>query len=162
MLALGELLNALNNAISMVTRRVAVTGSVVLVGCWVATELILKRYSPPWRGADGTEQRIRKLGVQPRLFLIGILMLLWFPALTEWIRGKSSQYPTPSSHQQTRTLHTKPKDGAVGMVTDPRGVPIAGAKVSAEGGETTTTDENGAFFIALRCRAKGKEHQSVA
>lgn len=108
-IALGAVLDALSNAITLVNLSVAGWGSLVLVSGWVATELGIKRFTPTWRGADGSEQRIKKLGTQPRLMILGMLLLLWFPSGLEWLKSVGMpQLLASSNHPRNTALIYEP------------------------------------------------------
>ena len=106
-LAFGTLLDAISNAISLVNQRVAVVGSLLILGCWAVVELAIKKYAPVWRGVDGADQRITRLGTQPRLFVVGMLMLLWIPAVADALRQRTTK---PMEAEDKSTLPTVTKD----------------------------------------------------
>ena len=116
MLALGTLLDAISNAISLVGMRTAVTASILVACCWAVAEVMIRKHPIVWRGVDGTEQRITKLGIQFRLFVVGMLALLWLPPLTDVLRQPTPKLvapqaertlPTESKNQQTKTAITR-------------------------------------------------------
>jgi hypothetical protein len=103
-LALGAFFDAISNAISLVTLPVAIASSLLLLGMWGATTLLLKRYPLRWRGVDGSDQYIKTLGPQPRFFLVGMIALLWCSPVLDWVRGTTrdalkenhlTTFPTP-------------------------------------------------------------------
>ena len=80
-IALGSLLDAVSNAISLVTPTRAVIVSVVVLLLWFALEHRIRRQPLDWAGEDGTLVRIKGLGWSIRIGLMGALMLLWLPVV---------------------------------------------------------------------------------
>jgi hypothetical protein len=55
----------------------AFAGSIVIMTIWLAWELFIRKIGPRWIG--GT--RLKKLGIRPRLFMLGLILPLWIPSV---------------------------------------------------------------------------------
>jgi len=98
LLFVGAVLDALSNAINLITLSVTYAGSIILVLLLVPLQIQLKRRPLPWTTSGGHQIRISKLGATPVLFIIGAILLLWFPRLTKSGTVQSSPKdvnPTP-------------------------------------------------------------------
>ena len=95
-LALGALLDSVANAISLLTPLVASIGTVCIVLVWFLAYLILPSHPLPW--VFGNQRtRVKKPGIQPMAFTVGMVLLLWMPSLiTQW-----QTPPAPSSDKGT-------------------------------------------------------------
>ena len=78
-LALGTLLDSLANALSLLTPLIAGIGTALIVLVWLLTTIILRRHPVTWV-VGNQEARLRKLGIQPLGFMVGIIVLLWVPS----------------------------------------------------------------------------------
>ena len=81
---LGTILDAVSNALSIVTLPVAVTGTVLIATALAVSILIMRRRPLRWVVKGGKEIYIRKLGVQPILGAVGMIVLLW---VAQYING---------------------------------------------------------------------------
>lgn len=84
-LALGNLLDAIGNAVSIITPIVTYVSTIILLLVWVVIELLTKFKRVPWLLKD---QRINVtgIGVKIRLSLLGIVLLLWVPRVVDLYR----------------------------------------------------------------------------
>jgi hypothetical protein len=89
-IAFGTLLDAVSNAITLITPLITYVASSVLVSLWLFLEIRLNKRGLKWIVQGGEEIRIRKLGLRPRLAFLGIVMLLWTPWLV-YVGGKANQ-----------------------------------------------------------------------
>jgi hypothetical protein len=80
-LGVGAALDALSNAIALVTLPVAVYATVVIVPAWLLTELVAAFVGIPWNTQGNTPIRVRALGPRVRLGIVGALTILWLPQL---------------------------------------------------------------------------------
>jgi hypothetical protein len=77
----GTLLDAVSNAVSLVSPSFTYISSAILLTLWVLTELAAILFGIPWVASDNQRVRLRSLGPKLRLGLLGILILLWIPRL---------------------------------------------------------------------------------
>jgi tetratricopeptide (TPR) repeat protein len=95
-LALGSFLDGVANAISLLTPLVASIGTACIVLVCFLMYIILPRYPLP-RIFGNQLIRVRKPGIQPMAFAVGMVLLLWLPSiLTPW------QTPPVSEAEKTR------------------------------------------------------------
>ena len=80
-LALGNLFDAINNAIVIVTPIVTYVGSLFILIIWCSTELTLWYRPLKWNFKSNQSVRITGLGTKPRLAILGAIFLLWVPRL---------------------------------------------------------------------------------
>jgi len=80
-LAVGAALDALGNSISLVSLRVAVYSTAVIVPVWLLTELAAAVVGISWGAQGGSRILLRSLGPRIRLGIVGALALLWLPQL---------------------------------------------------------------------------------
>ena len=91
------MLDAVSNAVSL-TLRAAALWSIIIGASWAVIEVAIWWYSPLWRGRDGSKHRIKRLGRQPRLGIVGAIILLWIPqAIAWWHRPPAKTSPTTSA-----------------------------------------------------------------
>ena len=91
-LALGTFLDSVSNAISLLTPLVASIGTACIVLVWCLVYLILPSRHLSWVFGIPC-MRVKKPGVQPTAFAIGMVLLLWLPSvLKPW-----QTLPPPSS-----------------------------------------------------------------
>jgi hypothetical protein len=104
-LGLGSLLDSLANAISLLTPLVASIGTACIVLVWVLAYLILPSHPLPW--VFGNQQMpVKKPGIQPTAFAVGMVLLLWMPSvITQW-----QTHPPPSSDKGTPGAITASRD----------------------------------------------------
>jgi hypothetical protein len=76
-LAVGAALDAVSNAISLVSLSVAIFITATIVAAWLVVETAAAIFGIPWGGGA----RVRSLGPRVRLGLVGVLALLWLPQL---------------------------------------------------------------------------------
>ncbi len=79
--AAGSLLDAVSNAISLISPPFTYIGSAVLLVLWLLAESAAMFFGIPWLVRGGQRVRYKALGPQIRLGLIGLLVLLWIPRL---------------------------------------------------------------------------------
>jgi tetratricopeptide (TPR) repeat protein len=100
-IALGSLLDAINNAVTLISPTTTLTASALLIASWLLAEFLLRRLPLRWLTKGGKEIRIRRLGVKPRLIVVGALALLWIPRLTDSvIRDRTHKYPSGASEKR--------------------------------------------------------------
>lgn len=76
---LAAVLSAINHALAFVDTPVrAFIGSVVIGTIWLTAELLIKKCSLRWR-MEGSDVRLRGLGIKPRVAAIGAIIFLWLP-----------------------------------------------------------------------------------
>lgn len=78
-LAAGALLDSLANALQLVTPLTTYIGTLALMIAATAAHLVMKRWGVPWQYDPGTEVRLKGLGPSQVCFVIGIILLLWYP-----------------------------------------------------------------------------------
>jgi hypothetical protein len=78
--ALGGLLDAISNAIALVTPLRATVGSFSVLTIWLTIEYYARKKGIAW-SSSGEAVRIRRLGWAVRFGIFGVLALLWLPAL---------------------------------------------------------------------------------
>lgn len=88
-IALGSFINAINNALQLLTFRVAFGGTIAILVFLLASSVFLRIRGLPWL-IDGSIARLRRLGVLPIGGSLGAILLLWIPSLLQ-----PSQIPTP-------------------------------------------------------------------
>jgi hypothetical protein len=83
-LALGVVLDSVANAISLLTPLIASIGTACIVLVWVLAHIILPSHPLYW--VVGTQRvRVTKLGIQPKAFAVGMILLLWIPSvIAQW------------------------------------------------------------------------------
>jgi hypothetical protein len=83
--ALGALLDSVANAVSLMTPIVASIGTACIVLVWFLARIILPSYPLLWVFGNQRMQ-VRKPGIQPTAFALGMVLLLWVPSLMEYVR----------------------------------------------------------------------------
>jgi hypothetical protein len=78
---LGALLDAISNAITIVSPRITFVSTAWLVGIWLLVELVIAFFGIPWHPFIGDRVRVKILGAKFRMALFGMLCLLWLPRL---------------------------------------------------------------------------------
>lgn len=96
-LALGVLLDALSNAIVLITPPVTYFCTALIALAWIVVEILLWQRQVSWLAKDGPSVNIKRIGNSTRLYLLGVILLLWIPRLP-WISGAvnrdTSELPT--------------------------------------------------------------------
>jgi tetratricopeptide (TPR) repeat protein len=77
-MGLGGVISVLSDAFDFITRPIAIGGTVLIILFWFAAQQYLKRY--PYRLKKG---RITRLNFGMALPLLGMIVLLWLPILTQ-------------------------------------------------------------------------------
>lgn len=80
-LAVGAALDALGNSINLISLRVAIYATVVIVPAWLLTELTAAIFGISWGTKGNSRIKVRSLGPRIRLGIIGVVTLLWIPQL---------------------------------------------------------------------------------
>ena len=99
----GAGLDSFANAISLLTLLIAGIGTACIILGWLLTSIILRFYPLSWVEAD-REVPLSKLGIKPTAFMLGMVLLLWFPSLLTPFQNKNS-LPTASQLHITATEH---------------------------------------------------------
>lgn len=82
LVAFGAVLDAISNAITVITPPITYFGTVLILLFWLSVEILLKYRPISWIASDGSPIRIRGLRGRIRLGFLGIVVLLWIPLLT--------------------------------------------------------------------------------
>ena len=80
---LGSIVGALNDANSFIHPYVTYALTPIFLLVLIFQEKVLSKYPVPWRLANGSTVYIKKLGIRPKLILVGMLILIWVPRLNE-------------------------------------------------------------------------------
>ncbi len=107
-LALGAFLDAISNAISVISPPITYFGSVAIVLLWIIAEQLLRKYPLRWIISERQGIRIKSFGVKPRLALLGIIALLWIPRLVDGIARTPDQTKLDQSIIPTETIDITP------------------------------------------------------
>ena len=78
-LAAGALLDALANALQLVTPTGTYVGTMLLIVLTFGAHLLMKRRGVPWQYDSGIGVRLKGLGPSQLCFIVGIILLLWYP-----------------------------------------------------------------------------------
>jgi hypothetical protein len=78
--ALGAVLDSVANAISLLTPLVASIGTACILLLWLLACIILPSHPLPWVFGNQLLP-VRKLGIQPTAFAVGMVLLLWMPTV---------------------------------------------------------------------------------
>jgi hypothetical protein len=114
-LALGTFLDSVANAISLLTPLVAGIGTACIVLLWLLARFLLPLYPLPWVVG---KQRIlvRKPGIQPTAFALGMVLLLWMPSvITQW---QTPPHPSSDARRPQSKLEPFPA-GTFGILVLP-------------------------------------------
>jgi hypothetical protein len=128
-LALGEFLDSVDNAITLVSWPVTIGGTTAILLVWVVLRLILPRW-PFHVALNSGTIRVKKLGLRPTFALFGCLVLLWVPRIAELRHpaspksGSLSSVDTSSSPNPIGTKVIEQHDGAERLQPD-----IAGGSI---------------------------------
>ncbi len=82
-LCFGALLDAIVNALSLVTEGVTYIGTAIIVLSWIVSAPMLRTFVAEWRTKDGQKVRIIRLGDMIKGGLAGVLILLWVPQIID-------------------------------------------------------------------------------
>jgi hypothetical protein len=97
-LGLGALLDSVANAISLLTPLVASIGTACIVLVWFLAYIILPSHPIPWVFGN-QRMRVKKPGMQPTAFAVGMVILLWTPSIvTQW------RPPPPPAEDKINTI----------------------------------------------------------
>lgn len=108
-LALGSVLDAVSNAISIIKPPVTFVGTLVLVVFWIGAEVVGFRVVE----RDEEDSAAKGLGIKRRAFLVGMIILLWLPR----IFGNDL---TPKDMSRNGGGTAPPIDQKVGEILEPR------------------------------------------
>lgn len=78
---LGNIAGIINDAKTLITPQVTFIGSAIILIFWVGAEIVSKFYRLRWSTENNSQIRIKKIGVKPRLAILGAISLLWLPVL---------------------------------------------------------------------------------
>lgn len=96
-IAVGAVLDALSNAIAIVTRAVSIFGSLGLVAIWCIAQVWLRLRPLSWRAIGGSDIKLRSLGAGTTAAFLGAIALLWFPRIVELYKPPLSSHSDPIS-----------------------------------------------------------------
>jgi hypothetical protein len=82
-LAVGEFLDAIANALLLVTPSITYIFSIAIIGIWAFVEMLLKKRAVLWHAIDGQPVRLLRLRNKARGALIGVIVLLWLPRIAD-------------------------------------------------------------------------------
>lgn len=85
-LGLGGIVGAMNDANSFIHPYVTYVLTPIFLLILVFQEEILSKYPIPWLLDDGSTVYIKKLGIQPKLILVGMLILIWVPRFNDMVQ----------------------------------------------------------------------------
>lgn len=89
----GTLLDAISNAVSLVSPSFTYIGSAILATLWLLTELAAILFGIPWVTGGSRKVRFKSLGPKLRLGLLGVLILLWIPRLGDIPTSRNESIP---------------------------------------------------------------------
>lgn len=97
-LVLGALLDSIGNAIQVINPTLTYIFTIPLLVLLIFQDNLLETYPINWRTSDRSPIKIRRLGIQLKLILFGMLILLWIPRAIEFSSQstngrKSNQIP---------------------------------------------------------------------
>ncbi len=78
-LAAGALLQSLAIALQSGTSITTYIGTIALIALTLSAHLVMKLWGSLWRHDAGIEVRLKGLGPSQVCFVIGIILLLWYP-----------------------------------------------------------------------------------
>jgi hypothetical protein len=91
--AVNQVLDTLNNAVSLLDVPTSLVVTVVILLGWAGIEVVVRRRIP-WKFDKGPVVRVSKLGVGPRLGILGVIGVLWLPHALALVREKPTPSPT--------------------------------------------------------------------
>lgn len=83
LVAAGTLLDAFSNAFTLITPSATYIGTVTIIAGGSVAAVLIRRFSLRWISKGGKVIRLKRLGVQLKLALLGMIILLWVPRLTD-------------------------------------------------------------------------------
>ena len=95
--ALGAFLDAIGNALAIVTPSITVIGTIVFLAVWGLAELVIRVRRPRWRLDGGQPARLTALGLQPRWFVLGAILLLWIPRGVDYLKQRATENTPPAA-----------------------------------------------------------------
>lgn len=109
----GALLDAISNAVSIISPMVTYAVSIIILSVMLIQKPVLSRYPVNWKISNGQVVQLRQIGIQMKLALLGVLMLLWLPRIisssdtTKSITSNSDatkfEAHKPTSHQPAQS-----------------------------------------------------------
>lgn len=97
LVAANSLLDAVGNAFALVSPSATYVGTGVIVVGGSLAAILIRRFPLRWVVRGGKEVRLKRLGVQIKLALLGMLVLLWMPRLVD----KEVTYSRLTAHVET-------------------------------------------------------------
>jgi len=82
-ISVGALLDAISNAVAIITPFLTVAGTVLIALAWAGIQVSLRWRPTMWQTANGTRVRLRSLGSATTATLIGAILLLWAPRIRD-------------------------------------------------------------------------------
>jgi tetratricopeptide (TPR) repeat protein len=122
--AVGAVLDSFANALSLLTPLIAGIGTAFILLGWLLTSMILRFHPLSWVEAN-QEVLLRKLGIKPTAFMVGLVLLLWIPSLL-----------APFQHKNVLSTASQPHIAAIGH------------SIAADGDITATAQPGGTAIIA--------------
>jgi hypothetical protein len=95
-LLLGAFLDAISNAFALVSPRTTYRVSLIVLTCWVLLEFATKLIRPRWLIKNQQTVRVRRWNIQPRLMILGVVLLLWIPRTPQILQSAFAS-ETPES-----------------------------------------------------------------
>jgi hypothetical protein len=132
-LALGAILDAMSNAIALVTPLVTYIGTPIVFFSFVIIEARLRKHPVPWRSIDGQIMLLKSVRHSSlRFYFLGMVLLLWLPRIFSYPKQQTT---LPISVAGQVTLDNRPFENVTITI-----IGITGQ---------WTTDENGAFQFQI-------------
>ena len=137
LLALGTLLDAISNAISLITLPIAIASTGIILATWIIIEFIAKLRGIRWVTRGGNAFIVTKLGIKPRLALFGVISLFWLPIAVAQFRTPVAEKDSPVAQTLAGTVFKR-----MGETIEP----LPGVTLRLRGyDETAVTNEHGEF-----------------
>ncbi len=80
-LGFSAVIDAINNALTLITPPVTYSLSIVAALLWIFVEIYVRHHPFPWVTNDGQTVQITRLGTKPKLVLLGVFISAWLPRL---------------------------------------------------------------------------------
>src|SRR5687768_2406678 len=80
LLFIGALYDVVNNTIDLITIKVTIIGTIIISILWLIIEIYSKIFGISWK-SNSSNLKIKKIGLQVRLFIIGTIFSLWLPVI---------------------------------------------------------------------------------
>jgi len=103
-LLVGALFDAVSNSISLITFPIALGGTILILGGYLLVEIIARIKGIKWLLPGGANIVIRKLNNQIKLFLAGVIMILWLPFLLKSLQKDNIVKPPDRIHRNVHDL----------------------------------------------------------